>query len=537
MSNATLTTERLSAWLRITVDSLRHLCALCVFAVKAENTGNSLTAEAQRTQRLRRGLATVPEFFNRTGSLVRSWYSTVWAFKTARTIAAFVALCLAPYFIPALARYQALGQSTASTPLQPPSDAQALDSTQPTDTALPIQPIPGEIEDPSGHALDHFFESLSKTESETGQTRICHYGDSPITNDGITSTVRRKLQLRFGDAGHGFILIARPWGWYGHSGVEHQASAGWSSDPMFISRGDHFYGLGGVSFTATSASATFATTEEGEVGHSVSSFDLYYLARPGGGDVDIEVDGQNYDRFSTASDQIQSGFYRVSLDEGPHAMTIRTRNTGEVQMFGVVMESSHQGVEYDSLGVNGAFIGLLAHYIDPDHWAEQLRHRNPDLLIIGYGTNESQFERLPMDQYQADTREAVRRIRSALPGMSIMLVGPMDRGTRGAGASIVTRPMIPKLIAYQRRLAAELGCAFFDTYTAMGGEGTVARWFEAKPRLMGGDYTHPTVQGAEIVGTLIYDAMMRAYENYKASNVGAVPLRPPQNPITTGARR
>ena len=33
---------------------------------------------------------------------------------------------------------------------------------------------------------------------------------------------------------------------------------------------------------------------------------------------------------------------------------------------------------------------------------------------------------------------------------------------------------------------------------------------------MGGDFTHPTAQGAEIVGTLIYDAIMRAYEEYKA---------------------
>ena len=36
--------------------------------------------------------------------------------------------------------------------------------------------------------------------------RITHYGDSPITNDGITGTVRRLLQQRFGDAGHGFIF-------------------------------------------------------------------------------------------------------------------------------------------------------------------------------------------------------------------------------------------------------------------------------------------------------------------------------------------
>jgi len=443
--------------------------------------------------------------------------------KTAQALIMFVALAMAPYAIPSLERYRVgvlhLRRSEAATLIDNQTGKRdAVDD--PSSARAEIRVTPGEIEDPSGHALDGFFASLSKTETGGVQTRICHYGDSPITNDGITSTVRRKLQLRFGDAGHGFILIDRPWGWYEHAGVVREASRGWQSDPMFISRGEHFYGLGGVSFTAAAAgvSASFGTATEGEVGRSVSAFDIYFMMRPGGGNFDVEIDDQPVERVTTASEEIKSGFHRVSVAEGSHKLTLRIVGNGEVQMFGVVLESSHSGVEYDSLGVNGAFIGLLAHYLDPDHWAEQLRHLNPALVIIGYGTNESQFERLPMDQYEQDTKEAIRRIRAALPGVSIMLLGPMDRGARGAGGGIVTRPMIPKLISYQRRLAAETGCAFFDTFTAMGGDGTVARWCETRPRLMGGDFTHPTAQGAEIVGTFIYDAIVKAYEEYKAKS-------------------
>jgi len=444
--------------------------------------------------------------------------------KTAQVLVMFVALLLVPYVVPALARYRVpmplaltrilrVRTSAAATP----TNGQLVNADDSAPTNGAIQTVPGEIEDASGRALDGVFASLLRSESGGTQTRICHYGDSPITNDGITSTVRRKLQLRFGDAGHGFILIDKPWGWYEHAGVIREASRGWQSDPMFISRGEHLYGLGGVSFTASTGgvSASFSTAREGVVGLSASAFDIYFLMRPGGGDFDVAVDDQQIERVSTASEDIRSAFHRVNVAEGAHKLTIRIVGNGEVQMFGVTLESSHSGVQYDSLGVNGAFIGLLAHYLDADHWAEQLRHRRPDLVIIGYGANESQFERLPMDQYEQDTREAIHRIRAALPSASIMLLGPMDRGARGAGGGIVTRPMIPKLIAYQRRLAAETGCAFFDTFTAMGGEGTVAEWCDARPRLMGGDYTHPTAQGAEIVGTLIYDAMMKAYEKYK----------------------
>ena len=458
---------------------------------------------------------------------IGEWFFMTRAFpnKTWQVLAMFVALTIAPYAVPALARYRVPMPGGLTRVLHLRTNAAAaLTDTQlaKADDSAPataaIQPMPGEIEDPSGRALDGLFASLLKTESRGTQTRICHYGDSPITNDGITSTVRRKLQLRFGDAGHGFILIDKPWGWYEHAGVIREATRGWQSDPMFISRGEHFYGLGGVSFTASGpgVSASFSTAREGEVGRSASMFDIYFLMRPGGGDLDVAIDDQQAERVTTASDYIKSGFHRVTVAEGPHKLTIRIAGNGEVQMFGVALESHRPGVQYDSLGVNGAYIGLLAHYLDADHWAEQLRHRQPDLVIIGYGTNESQFERLPMDQYEQDTREAIRRIRAALPGVSIMLLGPMDRGTRGAGGGIITRPMIPKLISYQRRLAVETGCAFFDTFSAMGGEGTVGEWCEARPRLMGGDFTHPTAQGAEIVGTLIYDAMMRAYEEYKA---------------------
>jgi lysophospholipase L1-like esterase len=441
--------------------------------------------------------------------------------KTSRTLLCFALLAVMPYASPRLSHFRLLPSLTFTAPKNENQNtlAQAENANESATNSevLKLGTKAGEIEDPTGKVLHSFFAALLNTETEGTQTRISHYGDSPITNDGITSTVRRKLQQRFGDAGHGFVLTAKPWAWYEHQGVATEASGDWNSEPMFISRGDHRFGLGGVSFTtsAANAKATFSAIAEGEIKHAVSSFDIYYLAQPNGGEFDIEIDGARQERVSTASAEVKSAFRRVEAREGVRALTIRTLGNGEVRMFGVVLENDSQGVQYDSLGVNGAFIGLLANYLDEQHWIEQLRHRQPDLVIIGYGANESQFERLNMNQYERDTREAVRRIREALPEVSIMLVGPMDRGMRGAGGSISTRPMIKKLVAYQRRLAVELNCAFFDTFTAMGGDGTVARWFTARPRLMGGDYTHPTTHGSEIVGSLIYEAMIKAYEEYK----------------------
>lgn len=447
--------------------------------------------------------------------------------KTTRTLLCFAALALAPFCVPGSDRLRVLlppevvnAASRIAWVVAPTGNAPSA-QVSPNDqsAAVKAEARPGEIEDPSGRALAHFFSALNQVERGGGQARVSHYGDSPITGDMITSTVRRKLQQRFGDAGHGFVLLAKPWGWYEHAGVEHGAK-GWQSEPMFISKGDHRFGLGGASFTsrAAGAAASFRAADEGEIKHSVSAFDIYYLAQPGGGEFDVEVDGAHHSRVSTAGGDVRSGFHKVSVAEGAHTLTLRPVGNGEVRAFGVVLESSHQGVSYDSLGVNGAFVGLLANYLDEQHWMEQLRRRRPDLVVLAYGANESEYESWPMEQYEKDTREVVRRIRTALPEASILFVGPMDRGKRGAGGAIITRPTILNLVGYQRRLAAELGCGFFDTFTAMGGEGTVARWYEARPRLMGGDLTHPTWPGSEIVGTLIHDALIRAYERSKSAH-------------------
>jgi lysophospholipase L1-like esterase len=429
--------------------------------------------------------------------------------KTTRTLLYFIAFALLPYGLPLPTSYR-LPLPASVLSLFPAQAVKPVAASQPPPTTTPAQPTaqPGEIEDPSGKALHHFFHALRVVETQCGQARISHYGDSPITNDGITATVRRKLQERFGDGGHGFMLAGKPWGWYQHEGVTLEARR-WQSNPMWYTRGDTLFGLGGASFTATTPQSYTSISTA-----NAAAFDVYYLEQPSGGDLLIEVAGQAAQRISTASDAPRSGFHRVSVKAGSHQLTLKPAGNGTVRVFGIVMDTGAQGVQYDSLGVNGAFIGLLTHHLDETHWREQLRHRQPNLVILAYGANESEYENWPMEQYAADMREAVRRIRAALPEASIMFVAPMDRGQRGAGGTIITRPMIPKIVAAQRAIAAETGCAFFDTFTAMGGEGTVARWRAARPLLMGGDYLHPTAEGAEIVGTLLYDALMRAYEKH-----------------------
>jgi lysophospholipase L1-like esterase len=409
----------------------------------------------------------------------------------------------------------------SSIPGGGPANAETTSSSTGTDTPV-IVGSEHPVEDPS-KALDSFYASLSRTDARQpgAVTRITHYGDSPITNDGITSTVRRLMQEQYGDAGHGFILLDRPWAWYGHQAITFTSGGGWDDNPMGPGSSTGEFGLGGVSFTANGPGkyARFAPASTGDTGKNFSRMEVYYLHEPGGGQFNVSVNGENSQTVTTSGDAPTSGFFEIKArQQGENTFEVKSAG-GSVRLFGAVLENDGPGVVYDSLGVNGAYAGLLVSAMNEGHWIEQLQHRNPNLVVINYGTNESQYASPDqMQRYEKDLREVIRRVREALPAVSILVVSPMDRGKRVPGGKIVTLPAIPLIVEMQRRVALEEHCAFFNTFQAMGGDGTMAKWAAGtgKNHLVGGDLTHPTAEGAEIVGSLIYEAIKDGYTKYKS---------------------
>ena len=379
----------------------------------------------------------------------------------------------------------------------------------PRPVAAPLAKVkvnPFLLEDNEG-ALDHFYQALWRTEKQQDGaiTRIVHYGDSPTTADLITGDVRSQLQKRFGDAGHGFILIAKPWAWYQHTGVTVDAS-GWLMTPAsrFQSH-DGLFGLGGVSFTGSAKSSSEIVFEHGPY----TRFEVWYLKQPGGGTLTLGTLG----KLDTAGDAKEPGFAVFEAPEGLHEITLHGE-TGSVRLFGITAEKAGPGVVYDSLGLNGASITVLTHMFNEDHWAEELRHRNPDLLVINYGTNEADFADFVDKQYEKELREAIRRARAALPEASILVMSPMDRGHR-SGGDIETMATIPLIVETQRRVARETGCGFFDTFAAMGGSGTMARWYTQKPSLVSADLIHPYPAGGQMIATTVVKEIAAGLNRYK----------------------
>src|SRR6476646_2600775 len=162
--------------------------------------------------------------------------------KTTLAVAMFVALILLPRVVPALRDYVSLDPRDIplvwDLPVPKPKELET-DAVRAQRMKIPK---PQNLVDPH-ETLDHFYGALL----QGGPVRILHYGDSPTTGDLITADARAMFQKQFGDGGAGFVLMAKPWAWYYHRGVDMDSSK-WTIDVAGDTQiKDGLHGLGGAS--------------------------------------------------------------------------------------------------------------------------------------------------------------------------------------------------------------------------------------------------------------------------------------------------
>lgn len=482
--------------------------------------------------------------------------------KTTVAVGVMALLLAVPYATPRLARYRvtrAPWDKSGASELTEEANAMAAAAVAPAPTqgeiklaagknegtvtnALPETPALAQpaaanlakakgsiaVEDATGHALDAFYARLAKTKAKApgaeGVTRILHYGDSVITSDYISGTMRRKMQASFGDAGHGFLLTSKAWDWYYHNDVTQAAGEGWSSSRVtgpFAK--DAMYGVGGVTFTGNpGAWATYGTSAGQTYGKKVSRFDVYYLETPNGGEVELkaqESGGPKTEKFSTKGEIKVSRVKSFPVTDGEAKLSLKVLS-GTPRLFGVALERDAPGVVYDALGANGGR-GELLGAMDAGHWREQMDLRDPALVILNFGTNESEVGMASQAAYEKTLRALVDKVKAAAPRASVLIVGPLDRAEKdesGGRTGLRTKPVIKKLVESQKKVAAEAKIGFWNTYEAMGGENSMATW--VKKGLAGSDLTHPSAQGGEILGDLLYKALTSGFEAFSGGSGG-----------------
>lgn len=366
-------------------------------------------------------------------------------------------------------------------------------------------------------ALDRFFTRLAALADDGGSSappaerivRIVHYGDSIIASDHITDLVRQRLQERFGSAGKGFLLVGR------YNARQRRlrtgdSTKGWRAEHIALGKvHDRFFGYTGASFTAETAGAETVFTDVGEN----RRVDVYYLEQPGGGTLEIYAGDALIQTLETgrASGPPSAKFVALTLPEHTQKLRLRAK-TAAVRLFGVSLEAEVPGVIYESIGIPGATSAAWL-YPDEDGFRAQLQHRNPALIVTMLGGNDARAlhqKRTTIKNIEASTRGFLARLQASAPDADCLVVSPPDAVEAKASGAMKSRPEVPKVIAVQEEVAAEMGCAFWDMYESMGGSGSLEKWIRAD--LISPDLIHPKGPGADLLGELMAEALMNAYD-------------------------
>ncbi len=378
-----------------------------------------------------------------------------------------------------------------------------------------LEPGAPTIETPE--VLGDFFKALDtvRTEEKGAIARILHMGDSSVGLDGLPQAIRKRMQARFGDAGPGFVLVDRFSKNYSSNVATLQAS-GWKICYIaYLCKKDGHYGLGGHTFRGTADAWTkIGPHRSSKNGRTVSKLELWYAATPHGGDLKVRVDRGPYEIVNTRAEALEDRWHQIEVEPGEHRLELRGGSNGAVRVYGVAMENDGPGIVWDTVSMTGAYVRRV-HGYDDAHIAGQVAHRDPDLLVISYGGNDLRrfvSGSVKREEYKEEYRTTVRKLRQGKEGLACLIVGVTDHARSGT-YNVRSEHMV-EMTAIEREVAIEEKCAFFDSVAAMGWPGSVHTW--VKQGKVSPDEKHLSRRGVDIMGEMIYDALIAAYTASRA---------------------
>ncbi|HEY8075874.1 MAG TPA: GDSL-type esterase/lipase family protein [Labilithrix sp.] len=388
---------------------------------------------------------------------------------------------------------EAHASDAGNAPACPPLDVAKAKPFECEPGTLPF-PVPP-LEDPKA-SMAPFYERLAALARGTAKdhVRIAMYGDSNLTADYLTGRLRRKLQERFGDGGHGYVALAHPWDWYSHNDVHHDGD--WKKwKPVATSTnkvGDGNYGFANIASDGTTpGAAAWVSTDPvkgSPIGLTANKFDLFYAKRPGGGELEVQLDGNVVKTLDTKAEAWEAAFERFETTDAHHELRVVVKS-GPVRVYGVAIERDPPSVQVDSLGCGSLNMEQMVQ-VKPDTRAAGLKRRDYDLVIIHLGTNMFGYD----PTYRKLGKQIIDEFHQALPNLPFLMMSPPDALEEGQD---YVDPRIARLVGTMKAIAVENDEAYWDFYAAMGGKGSIKTFMQRG--LAGKDGIHLSREGDQML--------------------------------------
>ena len=304
-----------------------------------------------------------------------------------------------------------------------------------------------------------------------------------------------------------------PFRYYAPDGYELAMRGPWDIVSSLPAAAEGPFGIQG--FRATAGDPDAVTTMS--AAEAIAALTLEVAGGPDTGAVMLKLGDAAPFRLSTR--RAEPGLVRLTVPAAASRATLWPAGNGPIHLLGWSVAhgvpDGRPGLRYDSHGIVAATAAITSRW-DEHVVAAQLAALKPDLVILGYGTNEGFDNGLDLDAHKALLAGLIGRIHAAAPGTSIALLGPFDGARQGTGETCgggwATPPKLGPLRETMRALAAEDGAFYWDGEAAMGGRCSVHRWALETPPLAYADRVHLRPSGAALLGEALWVALMEGRE-------------------------
>ena len=355
-------------------------------------------------------------------------------------------------------------------------------------------------------AFDLFLRKLD-TLLVTGQgdVRILHLGDSHIQAGFWTNTFREDLlSLRYGiDGGRGFVFPFAAARTHTPIGYRSSYTGTWSSSTCL--RPETVMGLSGMTVsTVDTATVTLdlAPTER-------QLWNFRYMFRSidvlGYGDLEpvVHMDRETvHGRFQDERWHFELPYYtdhiRIGFENHPGKYTIK----------GVYLDRPESGLTVSEAGVNGA---QTSSFLKCEDFTRDLKVVKPDLVIISLGINDLQGTNFDARRFVSNFAKLVQLVRHANPDCAFLFTTCSDTRKNGR-----PNPFGVRARNAFEEIAAGSDAALWDLFEIMGGEGSMEAW--VKNGLASQDYIHFTQAGYNVLGDLLFNALLDCYYRFSAAS-------------------
>lgn len=369
---------------------------------------------------------------------------------------------------------------------------------------------PARIHFPGGDVtlFDSLFAALDSARQKP--LRILHYGDSQLEEDRITSTIRNGLQARFGGGGPGLLPFGRPYYTLCVSESSTAELKRWMVFGEGGKRNDGRYGVMGQAARIDTSVFTTVNSTKKNFGPSRVFRRLTVLAG-NVGTLNVKCGGK---QLKLGPVNNPSGVGRLVFDLPDSSTRVSFSSWGSADVYGFQLDDT-LGVSVDNIPMRGCS-GTVFTRMSSAQLKEYAENDNVRLIILQFGGNSMPYRKTgkSISEYKASIEKQIRHLQSVAPRASILFIGPSDMSTNVKG-KMQTYPHLPMMVDSLKAAANNTGAAYWDLYSAMGGNGSMVEWVKARPALAGSDYVHFTPRGAEAMGNMLVESLMLYYEYYR----------------------